>query len=54
MEKGNSLAIHIDNFSRIILDLEDINVRLENKNKAIVLHSYYNTLLTLCYMRGNL
>ena len=40
MEEGSSLAIHIDNFNRIILDLEGINVKLENKDKAIILLSF--------------
>lgn len=39
MEEGSSLATHIDNFNMIILDLEDINVKLENKEKAIILLS---------------
>ncbi|KAH9657437.1 hypothetical protein KPL70_023077 [Citrus sinensis] len=39
MEEGSSLANHIDNFNRIILDLEDINVKLEDEDKAIILLS---------------
>ncbi|KAH9678917.1 hypothetical protein KPL71_025907 [Citrus sinensis] len=59
MEEGSSLANHIDNFNRIILDLEDINVRLEDEDKAIILlsslpPSYEHFVDTLLYGRQSI
>lgn len=39
MEEGSSFFIYIDVFNKIILDLEDINVKIEDKDKAIILLS---------------
>lgn len=39
MKEGSSLTTHIDNFNGIIIDLEDINVKLEDEYKAIILSS---------------
>ena len=39
MEEESSLTTHIDSFNMITLDLEDINVRLKDKDKAIILLS---------------
>ncbi|KAH9704893.1 Integrase catalytic domain-containing protein [Citrus sinensis] len=39
MEEDSSLTTHIDSFNRIILDLEDINVKIEDEDKAIILLS---------------
>ena len=39
MEEDSSLTTHIDAFNRIILDLEDINVKIEDEDKAIILLS---------------
>ena len=59
MEEGSSLATHIDSFNRIILDLEDINVSLEEKDKAIILlsslpPSYEHFVDTLLYGRQSI
>ncbi|KAH9682681.1 hypothetical protein KPL71_027445 [Citrus sinensis] len=59
MEEGNSLATHIDNFNRIILDLEDINVSLEDEDNAIILlsslpPSYEHFVDTLLYGRQSI
>ena len=56
MEEGSSLATHIDSFNRIILDLEDINVSLEDEDTAIILlsslpPSYEHFINTLLYGR---
>lgn len=39
MEEINSLTALIDAFNKIILDLEDINVKIDNEDKAIILLS---------------
>ena len=59
MEEGNSLANHIDNFNMIILDLEDINVKLEDEDKAIIMlsslpPSYEHFVDTLLYGRQSI
>ena len=59
MEEGSSLANHIDNFNRIILNLEDINVELEDEDKAIILLSslplfYEHFVDTLLYGRQSI
>ena len=59
MEEGSSLANHIDNFNIIILDLEDINVKLEDEDNAIILlsslsSSYEHFVDTLLYGRQSI
>ena len=59
MEEDSSLANHIDNFNKIILDLEDINVKLEDEDKAIILlsslpPSYKHFVDTLLYERQSI
>ena len=59
IEEGSSLENHIDNFNRIILDLEDINVKLEDEDKAIILSSslppsYEHFIDTLLYGRQSI
>ena len=59
MEECSSLANHIDNFNRIILNLEDINVKLEDEDKAIILlsfllPSYEHFVDTLLYGRQSI
>lgn len=39
IEEGGSLSAHINAFNNIILDLNDINVKVENENKTIILLS---------------
>ncbi|KAH9716107.1 Integrase catalytic domain-containing protein [Citrus sinensis] len=59
MEERSSLATYIDSFNRIILDLEDINVSLEDEDKAIILlsslpPSYEHFVNTLLYGRQSI
>ena len=59
MEEGSSLITHIDAFNKIILDLQDINVKIEYKDKAIIMvsslpPSYEHFVDTLLYGRQSL
>ena len=37
MEKGTTIEDHLDEFNKIILDLENINVKVEEEDQAIIL-----------------
>lgn len=59
MEEGSSISYHINAFNKMILDLEDINVKIDDKDKAMILlyslPSSYNHLVdTLIYRRQTL
>ena len=59
MEEGSSIIDHIDAFNKIILDPEDINVKIDDENKAMILlcslsSSYENLVDTLMYGRHTL
>ena len=59
MKEGGFLATHIDSFNKIILDFKDINVRLEDEDKTIILlsslpPSYEHFVDTLLYRRQSI
>lgn len=59
MEEGSSITDHIDAFNKIILDLEDINVKIDDQDKAMILlyslvSSYENLVDTLMYGKQTL
>lgn len=56
MEEWSSISDHIDAFNKIILDLEDINLKIDNDDKAMILfysmqNSYEHLVNTLIYGR---
>lgn len=56
MEEASSILYHIYALNKIILDLRDINVKIDDKDKAMILlcslpSSYEHLLDTLMYDR---
>ncbi|KAH9686286.1 hypothetical protein KPL70_014312 [Citrus sinensis] len=56
MDEGSSISYHIDAFNKIILDFEDINVKIDDEDKAMIMlcslpSSYEHLVDTLMYGR---
>ena len=54
MQEGLNLAQHVNIFNQIIIDLVRVNVKIEDKDKAIILlcsslPSYEHLVITLTY-----
>ena len=59
MREGDSLVEHLDAFNRIILDLENMGVKVEDEDEATILLSslpevYESFVDTLMYGRNTL
>ena len=59
MENGSSISDHVDAFKWIILDLKEINVKIDDENKAMILlfslpSSYEHLVNTIMYGRQTL
>jgi hypothetical protein len=56
MQEGSDLAGHINVFSQMVTDLEQLGVKIETEDKAIILlcslpSSYEHVVMTLMYGR---
>lgn len=59
IEEGSLISDHIDAFNKIILDLKDINVKINDKGEAMILlcslpNSYEHLVDTLMFGRQTL
>ena len=56
MSESTQVKDHLDNFNRIILDLQGVDVKIENEDHALILlclvpNSYENFIDTMLYGR---
>lgn len=59
MKNGTTMNDHLDEFNKLILDLENVNIMLEDKDRALILlsslyDSYEHFVDTLLYERQTL
>ena len=59
MKEGTAMKDHLDEFNKLILDLENVNVMLEDEDRALILlsslpDSYEHFVDTLLYGRQTL
>ena len=59
MKKGTTMKDHVDEFNKLILDLKNVNIMLEDEDRALILlsllpYSYEHFVDTLLYGRQTL
>ena len=59
MKEGTTMKDHLDEFNKLIMDLENVSINLENEDRALILlsslpDSYEHFVDTLLYGRQTL
>ncbi|KAG8479497.1 hypothetical protein CXB51_029285 [Gossypium anomalum] len=59
MEKGTPISQHLDTFNYIILDLKNIDIKIDDEDRSLIVlcslsHSYENFVDTMLYNHGDI